>query len=40
MKKIATILLLFISLNVLAQAGHPSFNKFQKEYNALEFKMK
>ncbi len=40
MKKIATLLLFFISLTVLAQVNHPLLNKFQKEYNALEFKMK
>ena len=40
MKKITTFLLLFISISVLAQVNHPANNKFQKEYNALEFKIK
>ncbi len=40
MKKITTLLLLFISISVLAQVNDPANNKFQKEYNALEYKVK
>ena len=40
MKKITTLFLLFISITVLAQVNQPATNKFQKEYNALEFKIK
>jgi len=40
MKSIITLLLLCISIPVLAQSTPATHNKFQKEYNALEFKIK